>query len=60
MLSVAELAQLLNVNAATIRAHATELGGVRIGRQWRFPPDSPAPTLQSSARGTHPTGGRLR
>lgn len=61
-LTVAELANRLGVCKNTIRAHAEELGGLRVGRQWRFDADLiTAPTLRTG-RGSydHPDSERLR
>jgi hypothetical protein len=59
-LDVAETAALLSVSAATVRAHALELGGVRIGRVWRFPPDFAAPAPRNGGRRPTPDKERLR
>jgi hypothetical protein len=66
-LTASEVARTLRVDARTVRSHADQLGGVRVGRSLRFPPDFAAPTFNTSARAqrppeapNRPTNGRLR
>ena len=35
-LSTTEVAEMLSVNRATVKKNASLLGGVRVGRDWRF------------------------
>ena len=35
-LSVKQIAEYLNINEKTVREHYQELGGIRIGRQFKF------------------------
>lgn len=39
MLTPREVADHLAVSDSWVRRHVTDLGGVRVGHQWRFPPD---------------------
>jgi hypothetical protein len=41
-ISVDEKARQLGVPTSLIYRHATDVGGVKIGDRWRFPPEPPA------------------
>src|SRR5271168_4565706 len=47
-LSLREKAAQLSVCEETVRRHAQELGGIKIGKLWRFPYDEPRLVLPDS------------
>jgi hypothetical protein len=49
-LSLKEKAAQLSVCEETIRRHAKELGGIKIGKLWRFPYDDPRLALPDSEK----------
>lgn len=49
-LSLREKAAQLAVCEETVRRHAKELGGIKVGKLWRFPYDLPRLALPDSTR----------
>jgi hypothetical protein len=49
-LSLREKARQLSVCEETVRRHAKELGGIKIGKLWRFPYDCPRLVLPDSEK----------
>jgi excisionase family DNA binding protein len=52
-LSLQEKAAQLSVCEETVRRHAKELGGIKVGRLWRFPYDDLRLALPDSGKSKH-------